>query len=323
MQELNEFGIRLIQALQTLSPALDGPMRFFSFLGQIEFYLLVLPFLYWNVNRSLGVRVTTVLLLAEAVTVVFKLLLHAPRPYWIGGVAALQTEKSYGIPSGHASGAVAVWGYLAVYIRARWFRILAVAIILLISLSRLYLAVHFPQDILGGWLVGLVVVWLFVLAEHRWGALWTRQSPATQIALGLALSLLLALAGFASLAWLAPIADLPQWADYAAQARDPEQFVMLAGALFGTIAGYALMRQYAGFATTGSWGQKLLRYVVGLVIVGVVYVGLDLIFAQFAEGRAVLLMALTWVRYALTALCSLFVAPWLFLRLRLALPHAA
>lgn len=322
MQELNEFGIRLIQTLQTLSPALDGLMLFFSFLGQIEFYLLALPFIYWNVNTSLGFRVTTVLLLTETVTVVCKLLFHAPRPYWVGGVTALQTEESYGIPSGHASGAVAVWGYLAVYVRARWFRILAVAIILLISLSRLYLAVHFPQDILGGWLVGLVVVWLFVLVEQRWDSRWAGQRMSTQIALGLALSLLLAVAGFASLAWIAAIADPLQWAAYAVEARDPEEFVMLSGALFGTIAGYALMCQYAGFATTGSWGQKLLRYFAGLVIVGIVYVGLDLIFVQFAEGRAMLLMALTWARYALTSLCGMFVAPWLFLRLRLALPLA-
>jgi hypothetical protein len=45
-----EFCIQIIQGLQTMSPALDGVMKFFSFLGTIEFYLLLIPFVYWAVD---------------------------------------------------------------------------------------------------------------------------------------------------------------------------------------------------------------------------------------------------------------------------------
>ena len=44
MDALYQFGIHLIQALQTLSPALDGIMNGFTFLGRIDFYLVFIPF---------------------------------------------------------------------------------------------------------------------------------------------------------------------------------------------------------------------------------------------------------------------------------------
>ncbi|MBI3636767.1 MAG: hypothetical protein HY216_11265, partial [Candidatus Rokubacteria bacterium] len=101
METLQNFGLPLILALQTLSPTLDGFMHLFTFLGRIEFYLLVLPFLYWTVDRRLGLRLLLILLLADLLGSLGKLLLHQPRPYWLGTVQALTTETSYGIPSSH------------------------------------------------------------------------------------------------------------------------------------------------------------------------------------------------------------------------------
>ncbi len=54
MEALYEFGISLIQALQNFSPALDGLMEFFSFLGTIEFYILIVPLFYWSFSAILG-----------------------------------------------------------------------------------------------------------------------------------------------------------------------------------------------------------------------------------------------------------------------------
>ena len=62
MGSLFDFGISLIQVLQMLSPALDALMEFFTFLGTIEFYLILIPLLYWTVNPRLGMRVLLILL---------------------------------------------------------------------------------------------------------------------------------------------------------------------------------------------------------------------------------------------------------------------
>jgi len=61
---------------------------------------------------------------------------------------------SFGFPSGHVSGSVAMWGGLAVLFRKRWLDWLAPLLIVLTALTRMYLGVHFLADILGGALLG-------------------------------------------------------------------------------------------------------------------------------------------------------------------------
>ena len=120
MNPIYDFGILLTQGLQTMSPVLDGVMKFFSFLGTIEFYLLLIPFVYWLVNAQLGFRLLLVLISTDFLVLGFKQLLHQPRPYWIGDVRRLAEETSYGIPSSHASDSLAVWGYLAYRLKKDW-----------------------------------------------------------------------------------------------------------------------------------------------------------------------------------------------------------
>lgn len=65
---------------------------------------------------------------------------------------------SFGFPSGHASGAVAMWGGLAVVFRERWLAWLAPFLAALVALTRLYLGVHFLADVVGGALLGGLVL---------------------------------------------------------------------------------------------------------------------------------------------------------------------
>ena len=86
MDTLFQFGFQIIQALQTLSPALDGFMDSVSFLGRIEFFLVLIPFVYWTIDRRIGVRTLLLLIHADFLNSSLKLLLHQPRPYWLGEV---------------------------------------------------------------------------------------------------------------------------------------------------------------------------------------------------------------------------------------------
>jgi membrane-associated phospholipid phosphatase len=82
-------------------------------------------------------------------------------------------ETGYGFPSLHAAAAMSLYGFLAFCVwekRPRW-RLAAIlffgAIILAIGFSRMYLGVHWPIDIAGGYLVGFIFVWLGTLATRR------------------------------------------------------------------------------------------------------------------------------------------------------------
>jgi membrane-associated phospholipid phosphatase len=319
MESLQELGIQLIQTIQVLIPTLDTFMEFFTFLGRIEFYLLFITFLYWIVDPSLGFRVFMVLLSTDIVATSFKQLLHQPRPYWIGDVKHLGAEETtYGIPSAHASDSLAVWGYLAYQVKKSWMWIASIAIILLISFSRMYLGVHFPHDLIAGWLIGIIVLLLFVKFEKQVSSYLKLQSQTYQIGFGFVISILFILIGVIINFIISGTSDPENWTHYASEARSLTFYFRLAGALFGAVAGYSMMKAKAAFQVKGSWTLKLGRYLVGIIGVVIAMYGLDFLFSFIAGDESFLGYILRYIRYGMTTFWALFGAPWLFLKLRLA-----
>jgi len=317
MDALYDFGIALIQALQTLSPALDGVMKFFSFLGRFEFYLVLVPLIYWAVNASLGMRLLLVLTVTDAFGTALKHLFHQPRPYWLGGVKELAQETSYGVPSTHASNSLAFWVYLGYQIKRSWLWFLAVIMIFFIAYSRLHLAVHFPHDVLVGWLYGGLVIYVFAKVEARVGA-WAQKQSVLMLALvGLGASLAVILLGLAVLALISGTPDPEPWSRLASQARAPNNYFTLGGALFGAILGYALMRRNANFLPSQSWTRRGLSFLLGIIVTLLIYYGLDLGFAAITADDTPLGYLLRYVRYASVTLWVTYLAPWVFLKLSL------
>lgn len=80
------------------------------------------------------------------------------------------TKNLYGTVSGHTSTIVAIALLSSVVVRREWFTALMVCVTLLICYSRIYLACHFPQDILLGATVG-IVAGLIGVVLFRYGLL--------------------------------------------------------------------------------------------------------------------------------------------------------
>lgn len=141
-----------ILALQSLALA-------FSALGSEPCYLLLLPLVYWLVDRRIGARLGVLLLVSVLVNDLAKVAFHLPRPYWVDAsltpLSKSGLERSFGFPSGHAQGAFLIWPFLAMQTRdkRRWL-FWALALASCISLSRMILGVHWPFDVVGGALMG-------------------------------------------------------------------------------------------------------------------------------------------------------------------------
>ncbi len=320
MELVHNFGIQLIQALQALDPVLEVIMKFYTFMGRIEFYLLLIPYVYWVVDTRLGIRTFLLLISTDFFGMAFKQLLHQPRPYWIGGVEQMGTETSYGIPSTHASNSFAVWGYLAYRLRKGWLWVVASVIVFLIGLSRIYLGVHFPTDVLGGWLLGLVMIAVFVNGERLLMPWLEKQSHSALTGLGFGLSVVMILTGNLILAFSASSPDPASWAQFSTQARTPNAYYTLAGALFGAIAGYILMLDHARFQVKGAWLWRIASYILGVLGLLLIYYGLDVLFSLIATDESSLGYLLRYVRYATVSLWVTFGAPWVFIKFKLAEP---
>ena len=322
---IHEWGINLIIALQASAPWLQAPMQFFSFLGTEEFFLFFLPFLYWCVDVRLGVRVGVMLSLSNSVNGFFKLAFHQPRPYWVSTqVQPGGSETSYGIPSGHAQHATTIWGVVGSS-GTTWLRWLMAAVIFCIGFSRIVLAVHFPTDVLMGWLIGGLLLWAFLKWEASVMAWLNCFTLAQKIGLAFAASMVMLLVSLAGLAFVPP-ADPPEWEANAAHffppgpgqtainPRDTTGEVGVVGTFFGLAAGVILLFHQGGFDARGAWWKRTGRFVIGVAGVAILWLGLRMVFPRDAS---LVSQSLRYARYALVGFWVAYGAPWVFIRLKL------
>jgi membrane-associated phospholipid phosphatase len=128
-----------------------------TFLGDEPFYIVVLPMAYWLWNREKATALIYILLPSLLINAVLKELIQAPRPV---GMALIE-QGGWSFPSGHAQGAMTLWLSIALLADRRWLSWFSGTLIFLIGLSRIYLGVHFPVDVAGGWFIGFLLVWLY------------------------------------------------------------------------------------------------------------------------------------------------------------------
>jgi membrane-associated phospholipid phosphatase len=81
----------------------------------------------------------------------------------------LRGDGDFGFPSGHVSSTVALWGGMALLFRKRILTWVALILIILVALSRMYLGRHFLGDVLGGIAVGVAILAIAYLLLDRWG----------------------------------------------------------------------------------------------------------------------------------------------------------
>ncbi len=318
MSAIHAIEIVVNEFFQSLGIWLRGPMQAVTALGYEQFFVLLLPTIYWCFDQMVGLRVGLVLLLSNVANNFFKFLFHTPRPYWVSDtVQAYSHETSFGLPSGHAQIAASVWGWLAVEVRKRWFTLLALVLIFMIGISRIYLGVHFLTDVLLGWLIGGLLVWAFSAWYQPVGA-WINQktlwSKIGLIAGSAALMMALILGvRLAVGAWVMN-------ADWAERAGEVDPYSLdgvftVAGTWFGMLCGFVVVTEKRGrfLAGEGGW-RRLLRFVVGLVGIAVLYLGLG---AVFPEGENLISFALRFLRYTLIGLWVSWWGPLAFEKLGL------
>jgi hypothetical protein len=211
-------------------------------------------------------------------------------------------------------------------VKKPWAWIVAVLLTVLIGISRMYLGVHFPTDVFLGWFLGGLLLWLVLKLWEPAAAWLKKKSLGMQILAAFLFSLLLivlALIPFFLLqasGWQMP-AIWVQNAALADPGGEPLAPLALAGlittsaTLFGLGAGLAWLNTRGGFQTRGNWWQRVLRYVIGVIVLLAIRYGLK---AIFPEGETWLGLTFQYVRYAIIGAWVSAGAPLLFFRLKLA-----
>lgn len=324
MDALHQLEIIWILFVQGLGDWLYAVLNTASMLGTEDFYMIFMPSIYWCFDAVFGLRLGVMLLLSNGVNAAFKLVFHSPRPYWMNTqVKALASETSFGLPSGHAQHAASIWGLMASFVRSGWLKAGLVALIFLIGFSRIYLGVHYVSDVLVGWLIGSLLLLIFLRVEKPIRTWLAARSLREMLALSLATSVVLAALVLIPAATLGSWQTPAAWEEYALAAYpgneiDPTNIdgaFTLSGTWLGFLAGAAwLYHRQGGFNADGTPGQRLLRYVVGLAGVFVFWFVLGRILPRSEDALG---YALRYFRYALVGFWISALAPLLFERLGL------
>ncbi|MBN1937314.1 MAG: phosphatase PAP2 family protein [Anaerolineae bacterium] len=293
-------GIDLLLALQSWrSPFWDALFKLITDSSNEKFLLVLVPIILWCIHKELGIGLTYIALSAFYVNGALKTLFHIPRPYATAfsdlnqKLVPLRYEESFSWPSNHAQNSTVMWGYLAYRVKKGWFVALMAVLVLLVGFSRMYLGVHTCIDVISGWTVGAVCLGVGLWIEPQARARWRRLSLARQIALSVIAPVLLTL--------IVPVEDT----------------TMSTGALMGLSIGFVLEGRYVRFMVSGVWWKRVLRAVVGLLILSPVYPGLSALAPDVDAPW--LAIALRFACYALAGSLMAFVTPWLFVKVGLAL----
>ena len=276
---------------QFASPTLDHFFRSLSELGGTQAYIILLLGAYLALDARLGQRLGIFVLVGFYLNFHLKGLVGTERPFLIDPSVARTPEavptSGPGFPSGHAQLSLTFWGYAAWWLKRRWLWVLALLLVTLISLSRLYLGMHFLVDVVGGLVIGVVYTAAAAFAEPFWVSLRGVSKPLR-----------------AAVGFLTPLVLLLVFPPPGLEVS----LIMGALAAFGSAP---LLTPYT--PPKGLW-QRLLVAFIGILLVFVALSVSSLLLSEAVKRSAVG----GFFRYAVIAYLGLWFTPWFAQKLRLA-----
>ncbi|MEO8510422.1 MAG: phosphatase PAP2 family protein [Chloroflexota bacterium] len=160
-------------------PALDAPLAPLATITQLgstvavtALAVIVLVVLALRGNPRWGLASAATIGVASLLNAGFKRWIERARPDVLD---PLVVEHGFSFPSGHSMLGATAWGIVAVVIARSDMPVAAkragvgvcIALVALIGLSRVYLGVHYPSDVLAGWTAGAVIVLLYAAATRQ------------------------------------------------------------------------------------------------------------------------------------------------------------
>ena len=297
----NGWGLQVVLWFQAWRvPLMEAFAQVFNVLGSEEFYIVFIPFVYWCIDALMGRRMLVALMISVWSNSAFKTLWNRPRPYQVSTqVHNIIVEPSSGIPSGHVQNSTVMASTLADSIKRGWFTGLMVIYILLMAISRMVAGVHFPQDVIAGAVIGLLIFAAYLWLERPVSTWLARQSLALQIGFVIAAALVMGL--------LHPLAI---------RNFDPnalKNLMTVFGVVVGGGIGFVLEERTVRFSAAGLATQRGLRLVVGIVIAMALRYGLQAAFAPLGVEPL-----FRFIRYSIIGFWMAYGAPWVFIRFNLA-----
>ncbi len=244
------------------TPALDAAMSLVTRLGEETFFMVAALFVFWCVDKRRGYYLLAVGFTGTLINQWLKIVCRVPRP-WVRDPhftiveSARDGAAGYSFPSGHTQSAVGVFGGVARFTRRWWLRCVCLVLLVLVSVSRMYLGVHTPADVGVSFAVtAALVLLLYPLIEST---LWF--PGRMYVILGVLLG---ASAAFVAFVELFPF---PADVDAANLAGAVKNAWSMAGAVGGMLLACLFDNRLLQFPNRAPWWGQLVKLLGGLVLV--------------------------------------------------------
>ena len=252
--------LRLLESIRT--PIGDFLMSTVTHLGEETFFMVISLIFLWCIDKHRGYFLLFTGFCGTVCSQFLKILCRIPRPWVLDPdftiVESARAEATgYSFPSGHTQCAANVYGGVARSSKRRWVQAVGLALVVLVSFSRMYLGVHTPKDVLVSLALGIALVLiLYPLMEKA------RTNPVYMYAI-IAVALAMALGNLLFVELTAFPADV----DPDNLAHAVENAWKLLAAVLGMCLIYPIERKWIRYETKAVWWAQVLKLAGGLVIV--------------------------------------------------------
>jgi membrane-associated phospholipid phosphatase len=287
-------GLKLVLELQKIHVAwFDTVAKNLDVMGDEFIYIVAIALIYWCFNKSVGARMYFALVAITLSTFILKGWFARPRPPMVSAeVHPLFHSEGYGIPSGHTAMSMMVWGYLAWHLRQRVFRLIVVGYVMLQAFERMYSGVHFPQDVIGGILLGLILLIVYRQVEDKVATKWHKARPIVQ--------------------WLVPLGLGVVGLLLFANSQSKNELTSI-GILLGSGLGIAFENQVVHFQPPTTPIHQSFHYLLGMTLTVGLMIGIEKIFGKSAGQH--LPVVLRVLRYTIVSFFIVGLYPYLSLKL--------
>jgi undecaprenyl-diphosphatase len=289
------------------NPVFDFLFSIITVLGEETVFMAVGLIVFWCFSKYQGYYLLCTGFFGTLINQFLKIVCRIPRPWVLDPnftivESAREAATGYSFPSGHTQSSVGLFGGIARANKQRYIRIAMIALCVLVPLSRMYLGVHTPADVLVSIAIACMLIFvaypLFKKAES---------SPRIMYAiLGSMLALVIAYVCFVCLYQFPAEVYLPENVHNLESAR--KNGATLLGCMVGFLVVYTVDLKFSKFSTDAVWWAQIIKCIIGLGLVLAVKEltrsPLEALFGDVLVARA--------VRYFLVAIVAGAVWPLTF-----------
>jgi len=289
----------ILQYFQNIAtPFLDSFFTYATMLGEQYFIILIITLVYWNISKKNGFILTFTFVISTIVNVFLKNIFHTERPYQkldnIEG-KRVHTGTGYSFPSGHTQGATTLFVTLSLLLKKNIYMIIAILISVLVAVSRVYLGVHWPIDVVGGLVFGIAIS---ILLYWYLSKIYDNKKLFYKV---IVVSIIIAYLFFF-------ILMIINSAYFNGELKITDTLKIL-GVATGAVTGFILQEEKFAFKVENSVGLKTIRYIFGVFMTIVFMIGLKYI---FPEAKI-----FSWIRYIIVGFWISAGLPYIGLKMKL------